>query len=226
MAFSGIDPAVHSETTPAAVRRTREDRRATIHVVDDNQAVLELLRAALERHDYSVEVHASAEAFLSTFTSGRNDCLLVDNILPGMSGVDLIRQLRFEGCDIPCIIMTAYANFPVAVEAMKAGAADFLEKPVWGDALFRSIDLAIAQAGGKPVKFDARQAAATAISALTPRQRQVMDLMVRGVTNKQIAASLNISSRTVENHRALIMKRTGTGSLPDLVRLALRANNL
>lgn len=194
-----------------------------VFVVDDDRFVREAVRAVLEEDGRHVEDFDSGEAFLAVLTPGRDACLLIDAALPGMSGLDLLRQLHREGRKIPAVMMTGKADVALAVEAMKAGASDFIEKPIGREELLASIARAFEQAHDSSKLAAWREAAAVQIESLTPRQKQIMELVLAGAPSKNIAADLGISQRTVENHRAEIMKRTGAKSLPELARLAVTA---
>ena len=192
-----------------------------VFVVDDDAQVRDGMRAALEDDGRIVETYATCEAFLEAYHQGRGGCLLIDAYLPGMSGLDLLKRLHEAGDRLPAIMITGASDVPMAVQAMKEGASDFIEKPIGTAELIASIDRALEQARDSDKRFAWREAAANHIANLTPRQRQIMDLVLAGHPSKNIAADLKISQRTVENHRASIMKRTGTKSLPALARLAL-----
>jgi two-component system CheB/CheR fusion protein len=170
-----------------------------------------------------VEDFASCEAFLAAYRPGREACLLVDACLPGMSGLELLRQMNHASRQLPAIMITGNGDVRMAVQAMKAGALDFIEKPFDQSELLASVERALEQSRDSSKLSAWREAAADHIAALTPRQRQVMDLVLAGHPSKNIAADLGISQRTVENHRASIMKKTGAKSLPALARLALAA---
>ena len=195
-----------------------------IVVVDDDGLVREALRAALEDDGRAVETYASSEAFLQAFDPGNTACLLIDAYLPGMSGLDLLAKLHDDGHRLPAIMITGNADVHMAVEAMKAGALDFIEKPIGREELIASIEraLELSKDSGKLTKV--RESAAANLAGLTPRQRDVMERVLAGEPSKNIAADLDISQRTVENHRAAIMKRSGSKSLPALARLALLAS--
>ncbi len=197
---------------------------ATIIVVDDDDRVREAIRAVLEDDGRVVETYASCEAFLEAFDPGKSACLLIDAYLPGMSGLELLAKLDEEGHRLPAIMITGNADVPMAVQAMKAGALDFIEKPIGREELIAGIDrvLELSKDSGKLTKL--RESASAHLTGLTPRQRDVMERVLAGQPSKNIAADLNISQRTVENHRAAIMKRTGSKSLPALARLALLAS--
>jgi len=193
-------------------------------VVDDDRHVRDGLRLLLEAEGFVVEDYAGCEAFLRSYRPGTDACLLVDAYLPGMSGLDLLRHFQAVGQHLPAIMITGESDIQIAVQAMKAGASDFIEKPVGRDELLASIARAVEQAR-EPRKLVAwRESAAVHMADLTPRQREIMAMVLAGAPSKNIAADLNISQRTVENHRASIMKRTGAKSLPALARLVLAAN--
>ena len=194
-----------------------------VFVVDDDPAVRDALRGFIEAAGRPVEVYASARAFLDTWLPRSNGCLVVDCRMPDMDGIELLDRLKAEGHQLPAIMITGYGDIPLAIRAMRAGAVNFIEKPVRGDELLAAIDLALEQAHGSIERAASSEETATLIAALTPRERQVLDLVVQGMPNKQIAHELDISQRTVENHRATMMKKLGATSLSQLVRLALEA---
>jgi two-component system CheB/CheR fusion protein len=194
-----------------------------IFLVDDDQHVRSTMRRVLEADGRVVEDFASCEAFLEAYRPGGDGCLLVDAYLPGMSGLELLGQLADAGHALPSIMITGNSDVSMAVEAMKAGASDFIEKPVNGTELLASIDFALDHWRDARKLTVWRETAATHVAGLTSRQRQIMDLVLAGQPSKNIAADLGISQRTVENHRASIMKKTGSKSLPALARTALAA---
>jgi two-component system, chemotaxis family, CheB/CheR fusion protein len=194
-----------------------------IFVVDDDRNVRESLRSVLEEDGRIVEDYASCDAFLSAYRPGREACLLIDAYLPGMNGVELLGRLRDAGHGLPSIMITGYGDVTMAVQAMKAGALDFIEKPIGRLDLLTCVERALEQSRDSSVLSVWRNAATDHIASLTLRQRQVMELVLAGQPSKNIAADLGISQRTVENHRASIMKRTGSTSVPQLARLALAA---
>ena len=151
--------------------------------------------------------------------------MLIDAGLPGISGIDLLETLRAAGHDLSAIVITGQSDVPMAIRAMKAGASDFIEKPVGRSDLLASIDRALERSLDSAKVTAWHKAAAAQVATLTPRQREIMRLVVAGYPSKNIAADLGISQRTVENHRASIMERTGVTSLPALARLALAANS-
>ena len=148
---------------------------------------------------------------------------MVDALMPGMGGIALLERLNATHHGLPAIMITGHGDISMAVRAMKAGAADFLEKPIRPDELLASIERALERAQDSVKLSVWRKSAAERIARLTPRERNVMDLVVQGRPNKIIADDLGISQRTVENHRAAVMKRTGVTSVPDLIRLVMAA---
>jgi two-component system CheB/CheR fusion protein len=196
---------------------------ARVYIVDDDAYVRETIAALVEADGGKPVGFESGEAFLAAYSPGEGDCLLIDASLPGMSGIELLVTLRDAGHRLPSIMITGNGDVAMAVQAMKAGAADFIEKPIAAADLLAGIQRALERShdSGKVVAWQA--AAAAHLAALTPRQRQIMQLVLAGHPSKNIAADLEISQRTVENHRASIMKKTGADSLPALARLALAA---
>jgi two-component system CheB/CheR fusion protein len=210
---------------PAAVAEPAIGARAApiIFVVDDDSHVRDEMRSVLEEDGRRVEDYAACETFLDAYRPGGEACLLVDAYLPGMSGLELLRRLDEAGHRLPSIMITGNSDVPMAVEAMKAGASDFIEKPVSRVDLLASVERALEQSRDSSKLAAWRESAASHVAGLTPRQRQIMELVLAGHPSKNIAADLGVSQRTVENHRAAIMKRTGSKSLPALARLALAA---
>jgi two-component system CheB/CheR fusion protein len=194
-----------------------------IFVVDDDSHIRDAIRDVLEEDGRIVEDYASCEAFLESYRPGRASCLLIDAYLPGMSGLELLQRLREAGHRLPSIMITGNSDVPMAVQAMKAGALDFIEKPISRENLLADVERALELSSDSTKLAAWREIAANHVASLTTRQRQIMELVLAGHPSKNIAADLGISQRTVENHRASIMKKTGTKSLPALARLALAA---
>lgn len=197
---------------------------SVIFVVDDDSNIREGIRRVLEEDGRIVEDYASCEAFLEAYQPGREACLLIDAYLPGMNGIELLQRLKDTGRRLPAIMITGNSDVPIAVQAMKAGASDFIEKPISPSDLRASIECVLEQSRDSRKLLAWRETAANHVAGLTSRQRQIMELVLAGHPSKNIAADLGISQRTVENHRASIMKRTGSKSLPALARLALAAS--
>jgi two-component system CheB/CheR fusion protein len=184
------------------------------------------LRSVLEDDGRVVEDYAGSEAFLAAFGEGRpghNACLLVDALMPGMDGFALMEQLTAAGHSMPTIVITGHGDVTIAVRAMRAGALDFIEKPVRAPELLASVAHALDLSRDSDAQAARHAQAAASIARLTPRQREVLGKVLAGQPSKNIAADLGISQRTVENHRASIMHKTGSRSLPALARLALAA---
>lgn len=194
----------------------------TVFVIDDDASIRQSMGEMLQECGYVVQTYASSEAFLESCQRDITGCLVVDARLPKLNGLDLIGKMKEAGTQIPAIMITGHGDIPMAVEAMKAGAVDFLEKPVRPADLLTSIDRALVRASS-PNRSPSAQAAGERLAGLTVRQQQVLDHVIAGQANKEIAAQLGISQRTVENHRAAVMKRTKATSLPDLIRLVMHA---
>jgi two-component system response regulator FixJ len=190
-----------------------------IALVDDDAAVLDSLRLYFATMGYEVSAFREADSLLSALTAGLEpDCIVSDIRMPGVSGLDLQRELSARGSTIPLILITGHGDIEMAVTAIKAGARDFLEKPFDEHRLLTGIEEAIKEAGlrAEPAALAARMA------ELSERQLQVMDLTAQGLTNKQIAIQLGISPRTVESYRARVMERMGAKNLAELVRIVMR----
>ncbi len=204
----------------------RETTTSIIFVVDRDDIFRDTIRGVLESSDYLVQDYATCEAFLADYSPGRRACLLVDAHAPGMEGLELLHRLRRNGDDLPAVMISDSSPVSVAVDAMKAGASDFIEKPFGRSEVLHSVARALEHALDANKKLAWRQEATHCIESLTLRQRQIMDMVLAGHPSKNIAAELGISQRTVENHRASIMNRTRSKSIPALARIALAANPL
>ncbi len=209
-----------AKTPPAA---GAESGLPAIFIVDDDQTVRAALCDLLVAHGRTVQTYESGEAFLAAYRSGQQGCLLVDAQLPGMSGLELLQRIKDDRHHLPAIMVTGHGDVPMAVQAMKAGAADFVEKPIGYPELLASVSRALEQAGDTAKASAWKETAQNSIAGLTDRQRQVMELVLAGYPSKNIAADLGVSQRTVENHRAAVMKKTGSRSIPALIRLVLAA---
>jgi two-component system, LuxR family, response regulator FixJ len=194
-----------------------------VYVVDDDAAVRSGLKWLIESVDLEVAECASAQAFLDTYDRSRPGCLVLDVRLRGMSGLDLQAELGRRAITIPTIIITGHGDVPMAVRAMKLGAIDFVEKPFNDQQLLERIQHAI-EADQDARRGDRERAEVEALLAtLSPREREVLDLLVLGKANKEVADQLGLSTRTVEGHRARLMEKLACTSLAELVRLSLRA---
>jgi RNA polymerase sigma factor (sigma-70 family) len=194
-----------------------------VYVVDDDAAVRDGLKWLIESVELQVAPCASAQAFLDSYDRSRPGCLVLDVRLRGMSGLDLQAELARRDISIPTIVVTGHGDVPMAVRAMKLGAIDFVEKPFNDQELLERIQTAI-EADLLARRDDQERAEASALLAtLSPREREVLDLLVQGLANKEVADRLNLSTRTVEGHRARLMEKLACGSLAEMVRLSLRA---
>ncbi len=193
----------------------------TVFIVDDDEGVRDSVAALIESYGFATAVFATGTAFLEKVAAGQRGCVLLDVRLPDMTGLTVQTRLRERGITLPVVMITAFADVPLAVAAMRAGAADFLEKPYSDDVLIASVHLALARA--ETIADIEEQAARTnaRLAQLTPRERQVLDFLLVGRQNKQIAHDLGISPRTVEIHRARVMDKMQAGSLSELVRIVL-----
>ncbi|WP_298225498.1 response regulator FixJ [Acidocella sp.] len=192
-----------------------------IHVIDDDEAVRQALAFLLATSGYPVRIYGSAGAFLDAMTAPQFGCVLTDVRMPGMSGLDLQRELVVRRILLPVIVMTGHGDIALAVEAMKAGAVDFIEKPFSDDVILGAIRTAMDRHTRDAAQNGAAAAAAARLEMLTPREREVLNGLVAGLPNKAIAYDLNISARTVEVHRANLMTKMAAASLPELVRMVL-----
>ena len=193
---------------------------ATIFVVDDDRAVRDSLTLLLEQEDFAVESFDSGEAFLAASRSARRSCAIVDIRMAGMDGIQLLAELSKRGALLPVIFLTGHGDVPLSVRAIKAGAVDFLTKPVTRSVLLESVRAALLESEKLRTQAKTSQTAAERVASLTEREKEVMILAVEGLPNKEIARRLEISHRTVEIHRARIRHKTGADSLLDLARLA------
>ena len=200
-----------------------QDGDPIIFVVDDDATLRAMLRGVLETNGYRVEDYAGGDAFLAAYRPGQEGCLLVDAAMPGMDGLEVLRRLTAAGHSLPGIVITGHGDVAMAVAAMKAGALDFIKKPVSVPDLLVEVLRALGRSHDANLRSASKAEAVSSMAGLTARQRDVMTMVLAGHPSKNIAADLGISQRTVENHRASIMRRTGTKSLPALARLAVAA---
>jgi two-component system response regulator FixJ len=193
-----------------------------VHIIDDDEAMRDSLSYLLESTDVPVRTYESGVAFLNAITSADAGCIVTDVRMPEMSGLDLVRRLRERGIGLPVIVMTGHADVPLAVEAMKAGALDFLEKPFEEEVLLRAIQVALGEGSSGSDQTERKRLQAI-FEGLSPRERQVLDGVVAGKLNKVIAFELGISPRTVEVYRANMMSKTGARGLSELVQMVMHA---
>lgn len=194
---------------------------ATVFVVDDDAAVRESLRHLLEAVGMRVATFATAEEFLGAYKTDEPGCLVLDMRLSGMSGVELLEELRSVGSVLPAIVITGFAEVQTAVQSIKAGAIELIEKPLRPEHLIERIRTALEMSREMVERVAAHAEMASRVSRLTPRERQVMELVIEGKPNKVIAAELGLSPRTVEVYRARVMIKTRAESLAELIRVGL-----
>jgi two-component system response regulator FixJ len=199
----------------------RDDR--VIHVVDDDAAVRESLAFLLGAAGFTARTYESAEAFLTALPEVASGCVITDVRMPGLTGIDLLRRVNEIAATIPVIVVTGHGDVPLAVEAMKLGAVDFLEKPFDDERVLAAVHGACKQVRQAEAVTAERGEIEARLGALSNRERQVLDGLVAGHPNKTIAHDLGISARTVEVYRANLMTKMQAHSLPDLVRMALVA---
>jgi two-component system response regulator FixJ len=192
-----------------------------VHVIDDDSEVLQALAFLLTTSGFAVQVHGSAAAFLEGRAHNDAGCVVTDVRMPGMDGLELQRQLLAQQSPIPVIVMTGHADVALAVEAMKAGAVDFIEKPFDNQVLVRAVKAALARQNNERERGQRSVEIRSRLDSLSERERQVLDGLVAGKSNKIIAYDLNLSARTVEGYRASVMAKMQAHSLSALIRMVL-----
>jgi FixJ family two-component response regulator len=192
-----------------------------VFVIDDDQAVRDSLALLLKSMGQKARLFDSAQAFLDHYDPDMNGCMVLDIRMPGMSGVELQQRLKAMRCTIPVIFVTGHGDVPMAVEAMHQGAFDFIQKPFRDQELLDRINQALSWDQEHRSEDERRRSVEERFTSLTPREREVMDCVVRGLANKVIAMDLDLSQRTVEIHRARVMEKMNARSLADLVRMSL-----
>ena len=200
--------------------------RGKVYVIDDDEAMRDSLDFLLGSADFQVSLFESALNFLDALSTIDFGCVVSDVRMPGIDGIELLKRLKTGASRFPVVIMTGHGDVPLAVEAMKLGAADFLEKPFEDDRLIGMIEAALRQAEPGVRSEAATLEIQSRIASLSPRERQVMDGLVAGLSNKLIAREYDISPRTIEVYRANVMTKMQANSLSELVRLAMRAGLL
>jgi FixJ family two-component response regulator len=200
-----------------------KDKIPTVIVVDDDDAVRTSLRLLLKSVGLPVETHGSAHEFLAAFDADRPGCLVLDIRMPGMSGLELQAKLDEEHAIVPIVFITGHGDVPMAVEAMQHGAVDFIQKPFRDQDLIDRINQALDKDKANRDALRERDAILRRMAQLTPREREVLDLVTVGKANKVIAGDLDVSQRTVEIHRARVMEKMGASSLAHLVRMVIEA---
>jgi two-component system response regulator FixJ len=189
-----------------------------IALIEDDEAILRSLGMLLESRGVTVRAYASAESFLADAEAGPAQCVVTDIRMPGMSGLELQRELKARDAAVPVILITGHGDIAMAVQAIKQGAFDFIEKPLDDERLIASIAQAVERGQRARVEQSERELLEARVAELSPRQVEVMHLVADGFSNKEIALKLDISPRTVENYRAWVMEKMGASNLADLVR--------
>ena len=200
--------------------------RGKVYVIDDDEAMRDSLNFLLDSADFKVTLFETALAFLDALPGLEFGCVVSDVRMPGLDGIELLKRMKAGHSTFPIVIMTGHGDVPLAVEAMKLGAVDFLEKPFEDDRLVGMIETAIQQAEPAARSEALTQDIAARVASLSPRERQVMDGLIAGLSNKLIARDYDISPRTIEVYRANVMTKMQANSLSELVRLAMRAGLL
>ena len=196
-----------------------------VFVGDDDAAMRKSLRWLIESVGLEVETFGSANEFLENFDSAQTGCLVLDVRMPGMSGLDLQEHLQAQRFSLPVLIVTGHADVPMAVRALKAGAFDFIEKPFNDQVMLERVQKAIEHAQRVRAEAEQRAEIDQRIDTLTPRERQVMDMVVNGMAHKQVAAELGLSEKTIEVHRKHVMDKLRAGNVADLIRMALSGSS-
>jgi len=198
----------------------------TVFVIDDQQSVRHALAEMLGVFGFTVETYESANSFLGAFDPKRAGCIVADVRMPGMDGIELVRELARRGADIPVVLISGHADVPMAVAGIKAGAEDFIEKPVDDSALVAAINRGLTRTFAQQVRQQSSETLSRQFAGLTPRQVEIFDLVATGFTSHAIAAKLELSPRTVESYRALIMEKMQAESVAVLVRQAIRLGRI
>jgi len=197
--------------------------KTVVHVIDDDAAMRDSLAFLLDVNGFRPEVFESSNAFLAKVANSAPACVISDIRMPGMNGIELVRKLKSDGNECPVILITGHGDVALAVEAMKAGAVDFIEKPFDDAVLLDAIRAALEARSSSPGDSASRAEAQSRLAELSPRERDVLQGVVAGKINKIIAHELSISPRTVEVYRANLMAKTGARSVSELMRIALAA---
>jgi len=203
------------------MRGNSTNQRPTIFIVDDDSAVRDALKLLLRSVGQAVETYASAQEFLDSYGTDRPGCLVLDIRMPGISGLELQQKLNEKHSILPIIFITGHGDVPMAVEAMQAGAVDFIQKPFRDQDLIDRINQALEKDSSNRAALGERNDIRRRLETLTPREHEVLELVVRGKANKVIAGDLKLSQRTVEIHRARVMEKMQASSLAHLVRMVL-----
>lgn len=202
-----------------------KNQNTTVHIIDDDPSMCKYLSELVETVNYKSKTYTNANDFLNSYSDDGLGCLVLDLRLPGISGLELQQQLAGKNIDLPVIMISGFGDVSTAVKAMKAGVLDFLEKPFRGQDLLDLIHNAINKHKKDRVKNNSQNEALNRIKSLTQRENEVMEHVVAGTLNKDIAKKLKISIKTVEVHRANVMEKMAVSSVADLVRASLEAKD-
>jgi len=197
-------------------------RETRVYVVDDDAAVAKSICWLMESADHPARALAGAHELLALLPLEGEGCIVTDVRMPGMDGLALIIALAEAGCDLPVVVITAHGDIRMAVEAMKLGALDFVEKPFEEKALLAAVENALAESRRRRETLSADADARRGLESLSPREREVLAMILAGKPNRRVASELKISEKTVEVHRAHIMEKTGAGSFAELVTMAVQ----
>ena len=200
--------------------------RPTIFIIDDQDAVRRALAEMLSVFGYSVEAHESADRFLETLDLSRLGCVVADVRVPGTDGIELVRELARRKAALPVVLISGHADVPMAVAAIKAGAEDFIEKPIDDTQLVAAINRGLARMLAQQTLPRAGEGIEARFARLTPRQVEIFDLVVQGITSQAISSKLQIGTRTVESYRAQVMEKMQAASVAVLVRQAIRLGRI
>jgi two-component system response regulator FixJ len=197
------------------------EQNKSVYVVDDDEAVRDSLRLLLKSTGITAHGYASAPEFLAAYDAAQPGCVLLDVRMPGMSGLEMQHELNVRGAMIPVIFISGHGDIPMAVEAMQHGAFDFLQKPFRDSDLLERVERALTRDSEIRVRLKHTDRIRERLASLSPREREVLDLVTQGKANKMVAGDLGVSQRTVEIHRAHVMQKMDAGSLAELVRMMM-----
>lgn len=196
------------------------DNDMTIFIIDDDPAIRDALTLMMEQAHFAVESYSDGRAFLDQYRSEMRGCMIVDLKMPDLNGIEFQEELNSRGIRMPIIFLTGHGNIPLSVKTVKAGASDFLTKPVSRETLITSIRVALQEYQNLQIRMKVNQHGRSLVSSLTAREQEVMHCVLAGHSNKKIAQQLGISHRTVEIHKARMMHKIGANNLLELVRIA------
>lgn len=197
-----------------------------VFIIDDQESIRHALGEMLDVFGYQVETYETADSFLSKCDPSRAGCVVADVRMPGMSGIELVEELARRRSALPVVLISGHADVPMAVAAIRAGAEDFIEKPVDDVHLVAAINRGLARAFERQVQQQSLQELNTQFGRLTPREREVFDLVIQGFTSHAIASRLELSTRTIESYRVQVMEKMRAESVAALVRQAIRLGRL